>query len=82
MRLYAYHNGDKHEVDLALFPVELNEAGDVIFTEDQYNSKDLYYDGGYMRGRTLVKTMKVRMELPLVGGDILIATISDWFIQP
>jgi len=82
MRLYTYHNGEKHEVDLVLFPVELNEEGDVVFTEDQHEREDINHYDGYRKGQKLEKPMPLRLKLPLVSGDVLIATFTDWFIQP
>lgn len=82
MRLYAYHNGEKHEVDLALFPVEINDEGDVVFTEDQYQRANKHYHSGYREGVTLTESSSLRVKLPLIGGDMLVATIADWFVQP
>jgi hypothetical protein len=82
MRLYAYHNGEKHEVDLPLFPVELNDEGDVVFTEDQYEIQDSHYYSGYTKGTTLTRSPSLRLKLPLVGGDALVANFTDWFVQP
>jgi len=81
VRLYAYHNGEKHEVDLALFPVELNEEGDVVFTEDQYDENSNRHLDGYRKGKTIEHTPASRIKLPLVGGGTLIGTFRDWLVQ-
>lgn len=82
MRLYAYHNGEKHEVDLALFPVGLNEEGDVVFTEDQHKPSSSDHYSGYRKGVSLTDHPSLRLKLPLVSGDTLVATVTDWFVKP
>lgn len=81
MRLYAYHNGNKHEVDTVLFPVHISDSGSVVFAMDRYELDSNGNEEHYQIGLEL-KLLNTVQELPLVNGSILIAKITDWLVEP
>lgn len=80
MRLYAYHNGEKHEVDTALFPIFVNDRGEVarmvLGDPDNDEDEDRYYE------EALISIENMSEQLPLVNGNILVAKITDWLVEP
>jgi uncharacterized protein YqkB len=81
MRLYAYHNGNKHEVDTALLPIHISDHGSVVFVENRYELDNNGNEEDYQIELEL-KSLNTVVELPLVNGNILIAKITDWLVEP
>lgn len=77
MRLYAYHNGEKHEVDTVLFPIFVNDRGEVArMVLGDPDNEDTYYE------EALISIENMSEQLPLVNGNILVAKITDWLVEP
>lgn len=81
MRLYALHDGMKSEIDLALFPIKVDEYGKVRFDHNQSARLVKNFSSGYKSGEALMDLESVTGQFPLIGGDELIGTVSNWIVQ-
>lgn len=79
MRLFALHDGMKSEIDLALFPVKIDKNGKVRFDHSQAIVSRTA--SSYQSGDGLMDKKSVTGQFPLVGGDELIGTVSNWIVQ-